>query len=109
MKKRICLLILLCSGLSLHAFDSSLKGSWGLVKDGEKKEVIQLNNDGILLFDTLFRSDDYSEADNTIYISDFDDDSIILQYYRLASNKLLFILWNTDDPTQSITLILTKL
>jgi hypothetical protein len=109
MKKMICLLFLLCIGLGLFAFDRSLNGSWGLILAGEKKEFIRFNNTEILIMDRLFRSGSYQEGDDTIYINNFDGDSVLLQYYRLAPNKLLFILWNTDDPTQSITLILSKL
>ena len=109
MKKIVCLVVFINICLGLYAFDRSLIGSWGLIMNGEKEEFIRFNNNGIVIMNTLFRSTDYYEADDTIYIADFDGDSVIMQYYRLASNKLLYILWNTDDPTQSITLILSRL
>jgi hypothetical protein len=96
-------------GLGLYAFDRSLNGSWGLIKSGEKIEFIRFNTNEIILMDTLFRANTYEEADDTIYIDNFEGDSVIIQYYRLAQNKLLFIMWNTDSPDQSITLILSKL
>jgi hypothetical protein len=95
--------------MGLYAFDRSLNGSWGLVQDGEKIEFIRFNNNEILIMNTLFRSNDYEEADDSIYIDDFDGDSVIVQYYRLSPNKLLFIIWNPNNVSESITLILSKL
>jgi len=109
MKKLICFLMVFSMGFALYAFDRSLNGGWGLVKAGEKTEFLRFNTNEIRIFDTLFRSRDYEEADDTIYIDDFEGDSVIIQYHRLAPNKLLFIMWNTDNVEQSITLILTKL
>jgi len=109
MKKLICLFIIFNMGFALYAFDRSLNGSWGLVKNGEKTEFLRFNTNEIILLNKLFRSRDYEEIDDTIYINDFDGDSVVIQYYRLSPIKLLFILWNTDDIEQSITLILTKL
>jgi hypothetical protein len=57
---------------------------------------------------TLFRSGDYEEAENTIYIEQ-DGGSILLQYYRLSANALLFIMTNADDFSEAVTLILSKL
>lgn len=109
MKKIICLLVALSTGLALYAFDRSLNGSWGLAKDGEKIEIMRFNTNEIIIMNSPLRAGNYTEADDTIYIDNFDGDSVIIQYYRLSTNKLLFIMWNTDNPEQSITLILTKL
>jgi len=109
MKKILCFIVLANVCLGIYAFDRSLNGSWGLIMNEQKNEFIRFSNNEIFIMNTLYRSSDFSEADDTIYIDNFGGDSIIIQYYRLASNKLLFILWNTDDPTQSITLILSKL
>ena len=109
MKKLICFFVVFSMGFTLYAFDRSLNGSWGLVKGGEKTEFLRFNTNEIIILNKLFRSRDYEEADDTIYIDDFDGDSVIIQYHRLTPNKLLFIIWNTDDIQQSITLILTKL
>jgi hypothetical protein len=109
MKKFISLLIMFGVVFSVNAFDRSLNGSWGLIKDGEKMEFIRFNNNEIIIMNTLFRSNDYEEVDDTIYIDDFDGDSVIIQYYRLSSTKLLFIIWNPEDIAQSVNLILSKL
>ena len=109
MKKLICFFIIFNMGFTLYAFDRSLNGSWGLVKNGEKNEFLRFNTNEIILLNKLLRPRDYEEVDDTIYIDDFDGDSVVIQYYRLSPSKLLFILWNTDDIEQSITLILTKL
>jgi hypothetical protein len=111
MKKLICFCVVISVGLTLYAFDRSLNGSWGLVKSGEKMEFIRFNTNEIIIMDTLFRPNDYEEeeGDNTIYIDSFDGDSIVIQYYRLSQNKLLFIMWDVDNPEQSITLVLSKL
>jgi hypothetical protein len=101
--------VVLSTGLALHAFDRSLNGGWGVVLEGEKMEIIRFNTNEIIIMNTLLRAHDYTESDDTIYIDDFNNDSVIIQYYRLAANKLLFILLNTDNPEQSITFILTKL
>jgi hypothetical protein len=108
MKKYFCLFVMIFVGFGLYAFDRSLNGSWGLVKSDEKVEFICFNTNEIIIMNTLFRSNNYEEADDTIYIN-FDGDSVVIQYYRLSSNKLLFIMWNTDNPEQSITLILSKI
>jgi hypothetical protein len=110
MKKTICLLTLFFIALSVYAFDRSLDGSWGLIMDNKKEVFIRFNygNKEIIIMDTVFRSKDYEEADDTLYFDDFDGDSVLVQYYRLTANKLLFILCNTDDPSQSLTMILTK-
>ena len=94
---------------ALYAFDRSLNGTWGLVKGSEKTEFIRFNTNEIIILDTLFRSSDYEEADDTIYINNFEGDFVIIQYHRLSPNKLLFIMWNTDNVEQSLMLILTKL
>jgi len=109
MKKLICFLVIFGIGFAIHAFDSSLNGSWGLIKDGEKMVIIQFNTDEIIITNTLFRAGNYTETDDSIYIDDFEGDSVVLQYYRLSANKLLIVIWNTDNPEQSITLILSKL
>jgi len=109
MKKLACLFAMICIGSGLFAFDRSLNGSWGIIQGSEKEEVIRFNTNEIILMDQLFRSRDFEEGENTIYIDDFDGDSVVIQYYLLAPNKLLFIFWNVDEPTESLTLILTKL
>jgi len=109
MKRIICVIVFANICLGTYAFDRSLNGSWGLIMNGQKEEFVRFNNNEILIMNILFRSSDYTEADDSIYIANFEGDSVLIQYYRLASNKLLFILWNTDDPTQSVTLILSKL
>ena len=109
MKKFVCFFAMIGIGYGLFAFDRSLNGSWGLIQGREKEEFLRFNTNEIILMDQLFRSHDYEEAENSIYISDFDGGAVVLQYYLLSPNKLLFILWNADDPTESITLILSKL
>jgi hypothetical protein len=109
MKKLICFFVILSAGLALYAFDHSLNGSWGLVKTGEKIEIIRFSASEITVMSTLFRSGEYAEADDSIYIDNFEGDSVVIQYYRLSANKLLFIMWNTNNPEESVTLILSKL
>ncbi|WP_461256028.1 hypothetical protein [Treponema sp. R80B11-R83G3] len=109
MKKYIFIVFFFSITFSLSAFDRSLNGSWGLITDGEKIEFIRFNNNEVIIINTLFRATDYKEIDDTIYIDDFEGDSVIIQYYRLSPTKLLFIMWNTDNITQSISLILSKL
>jgi hypothetical protein len=110
MKKLVCLLAVIGISCGLYAFDRSLNGSWGLVTPDDRDEVIRFNTNEIVIFDELFRpKKDYEEGEDTIYIEDAGGDSVMIQYYRLAPNKLLFILSNLDDPSQSLTLILTKL
>jgi len=111
MKKTVCVLFFLFISLSLYAFDDSLDGSWGFIMGNVKHEIIRFFpvNKDIVIMGTTIRSSDYSEADNTIHIEDFDNDSVIIQYYQLTPDKLLFTLWSTHNITQSITLILSKL
>jgi len=109
MKKLICFFAIFITGLGLYAFDRSLNGGWGLIKDGEKVELIRFNTNEITVMNTLVRSSNYTEADDTFYIDDLDGDSVIIQYFRLSANKILFLMWNTNNPEQSITLILSKL
>ena len=117
MKKLACILFLLFAFISsplvsnVHALDSNLNGSWGISMDGEKLEIIRFNsaNNEIIIMSTLFRSHEFSLADDTIHIFNFNNSSMIIQYYRLAPDKLLFIMWNSDDITESITLILSKI
>ena len=117
MKKIICIVFLLFACLSspfvssIYAFDSSLDGTWGIIMNNEKLEMVRFNaaNKEIIIMNFLFRQNDYSSADDTIHIYSFDGNSVIIQYFRLAPNKLLFTIWNTDDITQTMTLILSKL
>ncbi len=109
MKKIVCFFVMISLGYGLFAFDRSLIGSWGLIANKEKEEFVRFNANEMILINETFSSGDYIEGDNTIYISDFDGDSVIIQYYLLSPNTLLFILWNTDDPIESITLILSRL
>jgi len=117
MKKALCLLFLIITCLSshlmssVHAFDSSLDGSWGLIMENEKEEIIRFNTakKEIVIMNYLFRQGDYTSGNDTIYISNFDGNTVIIQYYRLAQNKLLFVFWNADNISESLTLILTKL
>jgi hypothetical protein len=53
-------------GFTLYAFDRSLNGSWGLVKGIERTEFLRFNTNEIIIMDTVFRSYDYEEADDTI-------------------------------------------
>ena len=117
MKKILCVFFLLFTFLSspfmssIYAFDNSLDGTWGIVMNDEKLEMVRFNssNKEIIIMNFLFRQNDYTSADYTIHIYSFDGNSVIIQYYRLAPNKLLFTIWNTDDITQTMTLILSKL
>ena len=109
MKKLACFFAMICIGSGLFAFDRSLNGSWGIIQGSDKEELIRFNTNEIIFMDQLLRSSDFEEAENTIYVNDSDGDSVIIQYYLLAPNKLLFIFWNIDDPSESYTLILTKL
>ena len=107
MKKVMCFLVIFGIGYSLFAFDRSLNGSWGLNDGTDKVEFIGFNTNEIRLMNQLYRAGDYQEIDDTIYIDD-DGEIIIIQYHRLSTNRLLFILFNADDPAESITLILSK-
>ena len=109
MKKLICFFAILGIGCALYAFDPPLNGSWGLIMPGDNNEIIWFNYNEIRLFNKLFQSDEYAEADDTIYINDYDGEAIMIQYYLLAPNKLLFILTNMDDSSETMTMILTKL
>jgi len=117
MRKSACILILLFACLSspfvssIYAIDSNLNGSWGISMKGEKLEIIRFNSaaNEIIIMNTLFRSHEFSLADDTIHIFNFDNDSVIIQYYRLAPDKLMFIMWNSDDITEAITLILSRI
>jgi sensor domain CHASE-containing protein len=100
--------MIISTTIGLYAFDRSLNGSWGITKDGEKIELIRFNNTEIIVMNTLFRSNDYEEADNTIYL-ELDGESILIQYHLLSSNKLLFIMTDADNFSEALTLILTKL
>jgi len=103
MKKWFCLFAMLSIGYGLFAFDRSLNGSWGLTEGKEKEEIIRFNTNEIVLMEQTFRSSDYSEGENTVYVS-----SLVIQYYLLSSKKMLFIMWDTDNPEISMTMILTK-
>jgi hypothetical protein len=92
----------------LYAFDRSLNGSWGIVKDGEKTEIIRFNNTELFFADTLFLEGDYAEAENTIYVEE-EEEFFLIQYHLLSSNKLLFIMTGENDFSDSITLILSRL
>jgi len=109
MKKVICLLLLMCACFSLYAFDRALIGSWGIIMSNEKEEFIRFGQNDVRILNMLFTSRDFERAEDTIFIEDFDGDSVVIQYYLLAPNKLLFIMWNVDDPLESLTLILSKL
>jgi hypothetical protein len=108
MKKLSCLFIVISITAGLYAFDRSLNGSWGIVKDEEKTEIIRFNNTELIFADTLFRAGDYEEAENTIYVEE-DGEFFLIQYHLLSSNKLLFIMAGEGDFSDTITLILSKL
>jgi hypothetical protein len=99
---------LFCIGLSAFAFDPSLNGSWGLIKDNDKQEFIKFNTNEINIMGYKFSQTDYEETDDAFYIDDAEGESIIIQYFRLAPNKLLFIIWNPNNIAESVTLILTR-
>jgi hypothetical protein len=91
----------------LYAVDNSLIGSWGLVDEyGDKTEMVRFNGNEVIFMNTLFRQHEYTEANDSIY---FNDSAVIMQYYLLAPNKLLFIIWDTENAEESITLILSRL
>jgi hypothetical protein len=108
MKKFFCLCGAILVSAGLYAFDRSLNGSWGIVKDGEETEIIRFNNTEIFFADTPFQAGDYEEAENTIYLEE-GGDFLFLQYHLLSSNKLLFILTGKDDFSETVTLILSRL
>jgi len=108
MKKVACFLLMACMSFTLYAVDQTL-GSWGLVFGEEKEEFLRFGQDEIILMDTLFRSRDFERAENTILIENFDGEAVMLQYHLLSPNALLFIMWSVDDPTESMTLILSRL
>jgi hypothetical protein len=109
MKKLICLLAIFNIGSGLFAFDRSLYGSWGLVLSEEVEEVINFYGEEVRIFNQTFDSSEYEEAEDTIYIGDYEGDSVMVQYYLLSQNKLLFLMSNLDDPTESMTMILSRL
>ena len=110
MKKIVCLFVLLSMCFTLYAFDRSLIGSWGLImEDNDKEEVIRFGQNEMAIFDMVLRPGDFETATDTIFIENLDGDSVIIQYYPLAPNKLLFIMSNTDNPMESLTLILSRL
>jgi hypothetical protein len=108
MKRLVCFVIIASAIISgLYAFDSSVSGSWGLIDpDGEKVEFLRFSNAEIIIMETLYRKGSYTESTDSIY---FNGEDVVMQYYRLSPNKLLFILFNTDDMQDTITLILSKL
>jgi hypothetical protein len=109
MKKFACFAVAISIACSLYSFDSSLNGSWGLIAPDDQKEVvIRFNTNEIAIFGELFRSHEYEEGIDTFYLQDKDGGAII-QYYRLAQDKLLFIMTNMDNPLESVILILTKI
>jgi hypothetical protein len=108
MKRFVCFLVMAGICVGAFAFDRSLNGSWGLSKDGEKEEFLRFNNNEISIMDTLFRESDYGKADNSIYI-ELEDESLLIQYYLLSPKTLLFIMTNTEDFSEAITLILSRL
>ena len=109
MKKCMFILIIFCISFSLYAFDRSLIGSWGLITAGKREEFVRFGQNDIIIMNQLFRERDFESGDNTVYINNFDGDSVIIQYYLLSNNSILFIMWNIDNPIESITLILSKL
>ena len=109
MKKIMFVFVLLGICSALFAFDHVLIGSWGLIMPDEREEFIRFGHDEVIIMDLLFRSRDFERAEDTIFINDFDGDSVLIQYYLLSQNKLLFIMWNIDEPTESLTLILSRL
>jgi len=109
MKKIICLFAMIGLSYGLFAFDRSLIGSWGIIIDKEREVFVRFNANEIIIMEELLRPGDYVEGENTILISNFDGDSVIVQYYLLSPNTLLFIMWNMDNPEESVTLILSKL
>ncbi|GHV17034.1 hypothetical protein FACS189493_3930 [Spirochaetia bacterium] len=105
MKRAFCFFVVLSITVGLCAFDKSLNGSWGLTMDGEQQEFIRFTDNEIIIFgDTLFRSGDFEEADNSIYI-ELDGSNFLIQYYLLAPNTLLFIMF---DGSNTMTFILSK-
>jgi len=108
MKKWLCLSVMFCIGVSVFAFDPSLNGGWGLIKNDDKQEFIRFNTNEIVIMGYKFTQKDYEEADDAFYIDDVDGESIIIQYFRLSPNKLLFIIWNPNNIAESVTLILTR-
>jgi len=111
MKKSVCVLFLFFISMSLFAFDNFLNGSWGIIMNNEKNEMVRFNSDTkeVVIMNLSFHLGDYTEADDTLHIANFDGDSVIIQYFRLSANKLLFTLWSTSNITESLTLILSKL
>jgi hypothetical protein len=108
MKKFICFLVILVAASSIYAFDKSLIGSWGVINsDGGMDEFLRFGNNEILVVDTLFRSSEYKEIDGSVYIN-ISEKEMVIQYYLLSRNKLLFILWS-DDIEMTMTLILSRL
>jgi hypothetical protein len=114
MKKIVFFAIFTSLAIYSFAFDNSLKGSWGLISDGgrEKTEIIRFGNDEIMILDTRFRKGEYEENVDFISIENESGYQITLQYYKLAYNKLLYILTESesdeDSSPNSTTLILTK-
>ena len=112
MKKIMCFSVMFCICSSLFAFDRSIIGSWGIIEpSSEKSEMVRFGQNEIIVFDDLsFRSSEFERTtDDTIFIEDFDGDSVLIQYYLLSRNKLLFIIIWLDNPDVSLTLILSKL
>jgi hypothetical protein len=72
-------------------------------------EFIRFNDNEIIIMNSLFRPGTYDEANNTIFIDNFDGDSILIQYYLLSPTKLLFIMTDANNFEQNLTLVLTKL
>ena len=109
MKKfAFCLVFLIPICFSLHAFDDSVIGSWGLIMFGDKEEVIRFGTNEVLMGDMLFSSEEFEAWDDTLIIYDNYGQSIVKQYYLLSPNKLLFISWNSVNIEEQITLILTR-
>jgi len=109
MKKIACVLLILCAGVSLYAFDRRVAGSWGLVMGSEVEEFIRFGQNEVMIMDEPYREGDFEEADGTIFIYDFDGDSVIIQYFLLSESKLLLNMINPDNPAESLTLILSRI
>jgi hypothetical protein len=108
MKKIFCFFVMMGICVGVFAFDRSLNGRWGLAKVGEELEFIKFNDDVISIMGSFFSPDDYEETDNSIYIED-EDKSILIQYYLLSPGALLFIVSNSENFNEGITLILSRL
>jgi len=104
MKKLLCLtfLFMLCFW-SVFGFDSSLNGSWGF----SDSELVKFNNNEITFSGIIYRANQIRIINENTIIVNMNDILILIQYYFLSTDNLLFI--HKSGGSNSIVFILHRL